>query len=86
MSRTLRTLFYLLFSANLLQSQTLDWSAFRAQVLENHPAAKQANLYRDQAAAALLRAKGSFDPKAYTDYTAKNFNDKNYFQHTEAGL
>lgn len=69
-----------------LRSQTLDWPAFRTQVLENHPLARQADLYRDQASAALLRARGGFDPKAYFDYTSKNFNDKNYFQYTEAGL
>ncbi|MCE7923631.1 MAG: TolC family protein [Haliscomenobacteraceae bacterium CHB4] len=86
MSRIRHILLCLLSSANLLQSQTLDWPAFRRQILENHPTARQANLYRDQAAAALLRAKGGFDPKAYTDFSAKNFNDKNYFQHTEAGL
>lgn len=79
-------IFCLFFLSNTLQSQTLDWPNFRSQVLENHPLARQANLYREQAAAALLRAKGGFDPKAYTDFSAKNFNDKNYFQHTEAGL
>lgn len=64
----------------------LDWPAFRRQVLENHPVAKQANLYRESAAATLLRARGGFDPKAYADYSAKNFNKKNYFQYTETGL
>ena len=67
-------------------SQTLDWPSFRTQVLENHPVVKQAGLYRDQAAAVLLRAKGGFDPKTFADFTAKNFKDKNYFQYSEAGL
>lgn len=65
---------------------TLDWTNFRRQVLENHPVARQADLSRDEAAATLLRARGGFDPKAFADYSAKNFNDKNYFQFTEAGL
>ena len=64
----------------------LDWPAFRRQVLDNHPAATQAGLYRDLAAAALLRARGGFDPKAYADYSGKNFKEKTYFQYTEAGL
>jgi outer membrane protein TolC len=80
------SLVVLLFLAAQLQSQPLDWPSFRSQVLENHPSARQAGLYRDQASAALLRAKGGFDPKAYADFSAKNFNDKTYFQHTEAGL
>lgn len=75
-----------LFFSTRLSAQTLDWPSFRRQVLENHPLARQANLYRDQAAAALLRAKGGFDPKAYADFSAKNFDSKTYFQHTEAGL
>lgn len=69
-----------------LRAQTLDWPALRTQVLKHHPLAQQADLAPDQAAAALLRARGGFDPKAYTDYTAKNFKSKNYFQYTEAGI
>lgn len=86
MKRLFSAIFFLLLFINGIESQSLDWPTFRRQILENHPLARQANLYRDQAAAALLRAKGGFDPKAYTDFSAKNFNDKNYFQHTEAGL
>ncbi|MBX2889370.1 MAG: TolC family protein [Saprospiraceae bacterium] len=82
----LLALFYLTFFLSNAKSQNLDWPTFRRQVLDNHPLAKQANLYRNQAEAALLRAKGGFDPKAYTDLASKNFNDKQYFQHTEAGL
>jgi len=67
-------------------SPPLDWSAFRQQVLTNHPLARQADLYRDLAAAALLRARGGFDPKAYTDYSAKEFDRKNYYQYGEAGV
>lgn len=86
MHHTLLAILFLSFSINHLQSQSLDWPSFRRQVLENHPLAKQANLYRDQASAAMLRAKGGFDPKAFADFTAKNFKDKNYFQYSEAGL
>jgi outer membrane protein TolC len=68
------------------ENAVADWLSFKARVLRNHPLSKNANLYRDQAAAMLLRARGGFDPKVYGDYTAKNFNDKNYFQYTEAGI
>ncbi|MBP6826149.1 MAG: TolC family protein [Saprospiraceae bacterium] len=84
------TCLLLFWSARLhAQSNTglvLDWPSFRSRVLENHPVSRQADLYRDQAAASLLRARGGFDPKLYAEYDAKNFNQKNYFQHTEAGV
>lgn len=66
--------------------EPLDWMRFRKQVLDFQPVARQANLYRDQAAAALLQAKGGFDPKAFADYSSKNFNGKTYFSYTETGL
>jgi outer membrane protein TolC len=86
MTRIFLSIFCFLFFKITLPAQTLDWPSFRRQVLENHPLARQANLYRDQATAAMLRAKGGFDPKAYADFSAKNFDSKTYFQHTEAGL
>lgn len=79
-------LFSLHLAAQNTDTEALDWPAFRALVLQNHPVALQADLYREEAAAALLRAKGGFDPKAYADYSAKIFKDKNYFQYGEAGL
>ncbi len=76
----------LCFSPFLAAAQTLEYLSFRQQVLDNHPLARQADLFRDQASAQLLRAKGGFDPKAYTEHSGKNFNGKTYFQYTEAGL
>lgn len=67
-------------------AQTLDFASFRQQVLSNHPLVRQAELYRDQAQAGLLRAKGGFDPKLYVEHQGKNFNGKTYFQYTEAGV
>ncbi|MCC6412634.1 MAG: TolC family protein [Saprospiraceae bacterium] len=64
----------------------LDWPAFRTMVMENHPLARQAGLFENQASAALLRARGGFDPKLYTDFENKEFAGKNYFSHTEAGV
>jgi len=62
------------------------WQEFRNQVLRQHPVARQADLLAEQARSQLLRAKGGFDPKLYGDLEGKNFNDKTYFQYTEAGL
>jgi len=69
-----------------VDGQTLEFSGFRQQVLENHPLLRQADLYQDQATAALIRAKGGFDPKAYAEHSGKNFNGKTYFQYSEAGI
>lgn len=69
-----------------LDTGLLDWTAFRTVVLKNHPLAKQAGLFGNQASAALLRARGGFDPKLYTDFENKEFAGKNYFSHTEAGV
>jgi len=78
------TLFFVL--PEFSQAQSLEYTDFKQQVLENHPLARQADLYRDQASAMLLRAKGGFDPKAFAEHSGKNFNGKTYFQYTEAGL
>jgi outer membrane protein TolC len=68
------------------QAQALEWANFRQQVLEYHPLAQQADLYRSQADFGLLRAKGGFDPKLYAEFYTKNFTEKTYFQYTEAGV
>jgi outer membrane protein TolC len=67
-------------------AQVLDWPTFQEQVLTYHPVSRQANLYRDQAAAAMLGAKGGFDPKTFAGYSNKQFNGKDYFQFGEAGV
>lgn len=68
------------------QPPAFEWSDARRQVLDNHPLARQANLYRDQASASLLRSRGGFDPKTYAEFSSKNFSDKNYYRYTEAGV
>ena len=68
------------------QNAVLEWSAVRPAVLEKSPAAQEARMYADQAAAALQRARGGFDPKLYAGYESKQFKDKTYFQHSESGV
>lgn len=69
-----------------LSAQSLDYNSYRQQVLAHHPLIRQADMNRDQARAALLRAKGGFDPKLFAEQSGKTFNGKTYFQYTEAGL
>ena len=78
------TLFLCVFHP--ISAQTLEWSQFRQQVLEHHPLVKQSKILTDQAASAMLRARGGFDPKTFGAYSNKDFNGKNYFQYAEAGL
>lgn len=68
------------------QERVLDWNTFRQQVLSSHPMALQADLYRNEATAALLKAKGGFDPKLAYNYDSKNFNGDSYFDYNEAEL
>lgn len=76
----------LLLVSQWLSGQTLEYTSFRNQVIENHPLVRQADLNQARAQAALFQAKGGFDPKAYAEHSGKNFNGKTYFQYTEAGL
>ncbi|MCC6281492.1 MAG: TolC family protein [Saprospiraceae bacterium] len=77
---------FLQFFSLFGHAQILEWADFRQQILEYHPLARQANLQLDLAEFALLRAKGGFDPKVYSDMNTKNFSGKTYFQYTEAGV
>ncbi len=63
-----------------------DWPSFRAVVLQQHPVARQADLIVERAQAELLRARGGFDPKLYGDWSGKQFNGKQYFLYSEAGV
>lgn len=67
-------------------TQSLEWSDVRAKVMENHPVALRAGLLDRQAAAALLRAKGGFDPKLFAHHHSKDFKGKHYYSYTDAGI
>jgi outer membrane protein TolC len=68
------------------QAMALDWPALRADLLAQNPLARRAALLDAQAEAALLRARGGFDPKLYAGHEAKRFDGTTYFQHSEAGV
>ncbi|MEZ4918106.1 MAG: TolC family protein [Saprospiraceae bacterium] len=59
---------------------------FIAQVLEQHPVAKQAGLQPGFAAAERLAARGNFDPKLNADLDDKYLGQKHYYQLFEAGF
>ncbi|MEY3367836.1 MAG: hypothetical protein RI973_991 [Bacteroidota bacterium] len=68
------------------QNNTLTLQAFLQQVREQHPVSRQAFLLQDQARAAMLAARGGFDPKLYGSLERKSFDGKNYFNFGEGGL
>jgi outer membrane protein TolC len=77
---------WLLLLPCLALAQQLSPEAFFQQVRSNHPIAKQATLLTPQAEAALLAARGGFDPKVYGDWERKSFDGKNYFNLAEGGV
>lgn len=60
-------------------SVVLTFEQYLEQVYANHPLAKRANLQRQEAAAYLLKAKGSFDPKVGTSWDYKEFKEQTYY-------
>lgn len=66
--------------------QKLSINEFLDLVKKHHPVAQQANLILDQANAELMEARGGFDPKLYSDFSSKSFDEKNYYQVFDAGF
>ncbi|MDN3655347.1 TolC family protein [Ferruginibacter paludis] len=61
------------------QMQVLTERDFISQVKQYHPVAKQANIAVEKADAALLSAKGNFDPAIAFEASRKTFDGKNYY-------
>ncbi len=57
----------------------LSYSEFLGYVKKYHPLVKQSNLEISNAQAALMAARGGFDPKIDVDYTKKEFKDTEYY-------
>ena len=66
--------------------QTLSLSSFLNIVKTWHPVAKQANIIVQKADAALLTARGSFDPVINTGGNDKTFDGINYYRNNGAQL
>ncbi|TNE55171.1 MAG: TolC family protein [Bacteroidetes bacterium] len=64
----------------------LPFEAYMDLVRNQHPVAIQARLSPQEGDAYLLKAKGGFDPKAYTALAQKYFDGKQYYSRLGAGL
>ena len=61
------------------QSSSLDLERFYRLVSDYHPIANQASLIALRGSANVQLARGSFDPKIVSEYNAKDFQGKNYY-------
>ena len=71
-----------IFSVLQISAQVLSPEAFINQVKSFHPLAKQAGIKVEKASAALLSAKGGFDPTVEMEASRKTFDGKNYYFYT----
>ena len=84
-------LLILFFSCLNIYGQNLESNTFLLEDLfilirSNHPIAQQIELLSDKAKAKLTFTKGQFDPKLYSDFSDKYFDEKNYWQTFKGGL
>lgn len=71
---------------NYTKKYNLNLIDFIEIVKSNHPIAKNTKLINRLAENNLLKAKGSFDPKLFSNYESKAFDQKNYFNITNSGI
>lgn len=87
----IRIIFFLLLTSPIF-AQTIDTTQvfslekYLEWVRVYHPVMQQAALLENRGDAALLEARGGFDPKLFGSYEDKSFDQKNYFRIGEAGL
>ncbi len=66
--------------------RVFSFASYLDIVETNHPLALAANLRTEAAEAELLRARGGFDPKIFTELSEKEFKDTEYYRLLDAGL
>lgn len=64
----------------------LTFDAFMERVKAHHPLAMQADLRLNKGDAKLRKARGSFDPKLFSNVSQKYFSDKQYYSVINSGL
>ncbi len=70
----------------LKAQRTLSYSEFLSIVRNNHPIAKQAALLQQAAEAEVLKARGLFDTRSYSNWDKKSFDGKTYYLEGESGF
>lgn len=67
-------------------STVLTFDAYMQIVREHHPLARQASLQTRMGEAGVQKARGSFDPKLYSNVDQKYFKSKEYYNLLDGGL
>ncbi len=84
------TIIFMLLSFNLSAQidavNTLTFDEFMDRVSKHHPLAMQADLKLEQGEATVQKARGDFDPKAFSDVSQKYFSDQQYYSVINSGL
>jgi len=82
------TVVLLSFNGLAQQADTVifTYNDFIQIVRTEHPLALNANLKLNEGEAALLYAKGAFDPKVLASYAGKQYNDEQYYSRFNGGL
>jgi len=62
-----------------LSDKVFRFDTYMGFVKKNHPRVKRANLRLSEAEAALLQARGGFDPKVAVDFDKKEFKNTTYY-------
>tara|TARA_R110001592_G_scaffold45430_5_gene145192 strand:- start:2399 stop:3775 length:1377 start_codon:yes stop_codon:yes gene_type:complete len=73
-------------SAQIDAVNTLTFDEFMDRVSKHHPLAMQADLKLEQGEATVQKARGDFDPKAFSDVSQKYFSDQQYYSVINSGL
>ncbi len=69
----------LVFVTKSCAIDTLNLETYLETVIEYHPLILKANINRDIAEFNVLKGKGALDPKIYSDFDQKQFDDIDYF-------
>lgn len=74
------------FTALSWSQEVLSEKEYYEIILLNHPLVKQAGIKPQMGESQLMKAKGGFDPKLFTQFDTKNYNGISNYQKLNAGL
>ena len=72
------------FLINAQSIEGLSYTEYLGYVKQYHPVAKQADLRLEVGQAALMKARGGFDPKFQVDFNEKDFKSTEYYERLNA--
>ncbi|PKG50816.1 TolC family protein [Olleya sp. 1-3] len=72
------------FLINAQSIEGLSFTEYLGYVKQYHPVAKQADLRLEVGQAALMKARGGFDPKFQVDFNEKDFKSTEYYERLNA--